>query len=436
VKKYIIMGIMVYILMGCHNTSNSEVDLVGNIIEDSDSVKINLSQEIDLPMPTNLDTNVDTESIELVDQDSESATYTMEDSIEIGYKVGDGIVDNFEYFTFAEGEEVDITDFLIEGSECVFPEGYLKDTYWTGDAILDRALLANIIESEYTRAIFEDSIVQAYLTKEAILDLNQMIEWNNYQEEEREISFRKGAVYDKYMVQPFYTVYDDYIGVLSVIRYKGFTDLSDDEAFALYSIYPSQYRVDYDYYHINSSGDYQWDDRGYYKKLYSNNIPVEMIGDQLLDVSQFIDYSYDDYFSREYNRGNVVGYTKWTGNSELDHALFAYILYENSFDTRFREEYIVENINKQEADDIIYIYRNSSSPEFYMPPFSEITIEPYNLENVFLINMAVITYDSSIVESYDELFEECFVVKQQDGKYMFYYSEEDLYQDYNNGVFN
>ncbi len=110
---------------------------------------------------------------------------------------------------------------------------------------------------------------------------------------------------------------------------------------------------------------------------------------------------------------------KWTNDHEMNKALFSFLIYSRSFDTRFKEEFIVDYIAEYLAKDKISIYRERDSAEFYDTPYSEIRITKYNGDDIYTITAIDTAEEMDKPNSYEDLIYEYYVIKLPNGKYDF-----------------
>lgn len=342
------------------------------------------------------------------------------------------LVEDSSDFDFKSGDVVEISKFLKPNVSSKFSEGYLKDTYWFDSEELNTVLLINIIERESTSNIFKEEVVDKYLTKESKEKYLSDYELNKDYNIEYIKALREATVYDEYAIRPFYTEYKEYIGVESKIRYSSFMNLTSEETFDQFDVFDGQYLITYDYYR-NEEGDYQHDNKGYYKKYSNDNDNIIMNEGQLVNINHYIDYSYDDSFSRVQS-DNGYGNTKWTNDHEMNKALFSFLIYSRSFDTRFKEEFIVDYIAEYLAKDKISIYRERDSAEFYDTPYSEIRITKYNGDDIYTITAIDTAEEMDKPNSYEDLIYEYYVIKLPNGKYDFCFTEFDLIDKYGDRI--
>lgn len=312
----------------------------------------------------------------------------------------------------------------------LIPKGYLNDTYWTGDKMLDLALLTHIIieDSNYAfKGLIKEGVAKEYLSEDMY---NSFIGKSNSSEKEfteKHTLYLNSVVYDKYSITPFYTEFDDYIGIEYIVKIKEFKELSDEKAYNLFHEYSGKYYVDDVYYHVNDDGNLKLDKEGYYRRRYENTgdlSKIEMKKGQLIELNKYLDYSYNDYGSQPRTQYSKLGYTKWTGDEELDSALFAFIIDITSTVKRIRKEYINEFINNEDAQEMMEYNNEYIGFEMLGSSASEIKIKPYEKDDIFVVE--VMWGDGEVTASIESLSMKYYVHKQQDGKYKVFYDEEAL----------
>jgi hypothetical protein len=323
-------------------------------------------------------------------------------------------------------KEVKFRELVSEEYQHLIPQGYLKDTYWTGDDILDKAIMTHIIIEDQNsgfKGLVKDEIAKEYLS-ENMYDM-YVGTYHSYDKEftEKHILYLNNIIYDIYRITPFYTEFDEYIGVEYIVRIKGFENLSDEEAYKQLYEYSGKYYVDDAYYRIGEEGKLELDKEGYYRRRYENTVDlstIKMIEGELIELNELLDYSFDDYGSQARNQYSMLGYTKWTSDEELNRALLAFVIDISFTLKRVRKEYITDFINNDDAEDMIEFNKQHISFEVFPSSASEIKIMPYNKEDIYVVEVMWANDDSEEDTTIDNLFYKYYVHKQQDGKYKVY----------------
>lgn len=338
--------------------------------------------------------------------------------------------DNKEYNKIYVSKGID--ESIIPSESDIFnenyelPKGYLKDVYWTGNQVLDQVLITHIIRSEENRNIFPDEIKSIYLSKEELNTINSYIESYELNMDDAEVKYWQSITYDQYFIIPFFTEYEDYIGIRSIIRIGEFSDLTSEEKYEYFlrnNTYEGKYIVDQVYYKKDENGFFIPDKQGYYEKKYEDKgcESIRYKEGELVFTNEFIDYSYSDYGSESRLNDSFVGYTKWSNDEVLNNALLAFIIFEYSFDKRLCEDYINNYLALSDAGMLNAL---NKSTRYYEAPFisySEINVEYYDLEGVYLIKCKLggeIPEMSSSMDSYlNNLDQSFYVIQKNDGKY-------------------
>lgn len=258
-------------------------------------------------------------------------------------------------FAFKKDIKVDITQFIIEDENYSIPHGYLGDTCWTGDEKLDKVLMVEIIKTMGRFVTFKDDILITYLSEDEILNLAKPFPTNKWY---------TTAMYGNHKIRPFYTEFQNYVGVENSLQFIETKEFNSDEVYSNFSMIPERWEVDFNYYYIDTNNNYSYDDKGYYTRLYEDKVQIEMKDGKLIDLNKYIDVSSttDWYFPLSYN-SNVVGMARWTDDIELNKALLSFLLNKYSHDRVFKRDYITELINEEDAVEIIKKYDNWGFPE-------------------------------------------------------------------------
>jgi hypothetical protein len=338
------------------------------------------------------------------------------------------IVDSSE----SNSNKINLERLVGEEYQHLIPKGYLKDTYWTGDEVLDLALLTHIIIEDSNiafKGLIRKDVAKEHLSEYMYSRFIGKSHSNEKEFTEEHILYLNSVIYDKYSITPFYTEFDDYIGIEYIVRIKGFKEYSDQEAYNLFHDYSGKYYVEDVYYHVNSDGDLELDKEGYYRRRYENTrylSEIKMNEGDLIELNDYLDYSFDDYGSQPRNQYSKLGYTKWTDDEELNRALFAFIIDVTATVKRIRGEYINEFINHEDAEEMIEYNKDYISFEMLGSSASEIKIRPYEKDDIFVIEVIWGSESGEETESIENLSMQYYVHKQKDGKYKVLYDEEEL----------